>query len=238
MNRTKQPAQEFRFSPFKSLKGLIKTDKTAAAAQDKTSKVSQNTDSTGDEGRECAKQIFLEAVADVKPLSCQEYEKRSLPFQHLPDYPSEDEECVRKMKELINHGRGFVISDTQEYIEGTGYNVHSALASRLHQGEFAVQGHIDLHGFLPFDAGVVFDGFMKKALMKGWRTVLVIHGRGLSSPDEPVLKNKVIEWLQSHRWRKWVIAYSSARSCDGGTGATYILLRHRSYAKNDKKSER
>lgn len=235
MNRTKQTKPEFRFNPFKSLKGLIKANKIAV--QEKTSKVSQSEDITENEERECANQIFLDAVADVKPLSSQEYEKRSLPVQLPPDFPSEEEECVRKLKELINHGRGFVISDTQEYIEGTGYNVHSTLASRLHQGEFAVQGHIDLHGFLPSDAGEVFDGFMKKALMKGWRTVLVIHGRGLSSPDEPVLKNKVVEWLQSHRWRKWVIAYSSARSCDGGTGATYILLRHRSYSKHGRKPE-
>jgi DNA-nicking Smr family endonuclease len=27
--------------------------------------------------------------------------------------------------------------------------------------------------------------------------------------------------------RKWVIAFSSARSCDGGAGATYVLLRQR-----------
>jgi hypothetical protein len=35
----------------------------------------------------------------------------------------------------------------------------------------------------------------------------------------------VVRWLTRGPWRKWIIAYSSARSCDGGTGATYVLLR-------------
>jgi DNA-nicking Smr family endonuclease len=56
---------------------------------------------------------------------------------------------------------------------------------------------------------------------------LVIHGRGLSSPADPVLKTKVAEWLCSNRWRKWVVAFTSARMCDGGSGASYILLRRR-----------
>jgi len=63
--------------------------------------------------------------------------------------------------------------------------------------------------------------------MSGKRAVLIVHGRGLSSPGEPVLKNKVREWLTRTAWRKWVIAFTSAQSYDGGTGATYVLLRHR-----------
>jgi DNA-nicking Smr family endonuclease len=41
------------------------------------------------------------------------------------------------------------------------------------------------------------------------------------------LKTQVIGWLSRGPWRKWVMAYASARSCDGGTGATYVLLRSR-----------
>ena len=32
-------------------------------------------------------------------------------------------------------------------------------------------------------------------------------------------------------WRKWILAFTSARLCDGGTGATYVLLRERPYTK-------
>ncbi|MBI5583339.1 MAG: Smr/MutS family protein [Deltaproteobacteria bacterium] len=63
----------------------------------------------------------------------------------------------------------------------------------------------------------------------------MIHGRGISSPGDPVLKTKVVEWLTRSHWRKWVIAFSSAQSYDGGAGATYVLFRHRRLAKGPRK---
>jgi DNA-nicking Smr family endonuclease len=41
------------------------------------------------------------------------------------------------------------------------------------------------------------------------------------------LKTRVAEWLSTGYWRKWVIAYASARWCDGGSGASYVLLRRK-----------
>ena len=86
------------------------------------------------------------------------------------------------------------------------------------------------------EASEVFENFLRGAVTSGKRAVLIIHGRGLSSPGEPVLKNKVNEWLTRGHWRKWVIAYASAQSYDGGTGATYVLLRHRPVSKRKKKA--
>jgi DNA-nicking Smr family endonuclease len=70
---------------------------------------------------------------------------------------------------------------------------------------------------------------------QGLRTVLIIHGRGLSSPGEPVLKPLLEERLNRDGWRKWVLAYTSARACDGGAGATYVLLRKRPIPKTFRK---
>ncbi len=74
------------------------------------------------------------------------------------------------------------------------------------------------------EAKDIFEEFMKEAILNGDRCVLIIHGRGLSSKHEPVLKNKVREWLEKGPYRKYVLAYCSARPCDGGLGATYVLL--------------
>jgi DNA-nicking Smr family endonuclease len=81
-----------------------------------------------------------------------------------------------------------------------------------------------------------FEDFLRESVIRNRRSLLVIHGRGLSSQGEPVLKAKVTEWRTRGPWRKWVIAYSSARLCDGGAGATYILLRTRPVTKSQKKS--
>jgi DNA-nicking Smr family endonuclease len=150
---------------------------------------------------------------------------------------TDESEVLLHLSELIKNGKGFVVADTAEYIEGTGYNVNRAIARRLHSGEFSIQGHIDLHGQTVESAQALFDRFFKESIAGGKRMILIIHGRGLSSPADPVLKTKVIEWLTSGPWRKWVMAYASARLCDGGAGATYVLLRNRPATKRLKKKK-
>jgi DNA-nicking Smr family endonuclease len=80
------------------------------------------------------------------------------------------------------------------------------------------------------------NAFMIRALRENQQAVLIVHGRGLSSPRTPVLKARVEEWLRRSAWRKWVLAFSSARGCDGGTGATYVLLRQRPATRRFRKS--
>ncbi len=169
--------------------------------------------------------LFLEAMEGVVPLETNNrFETESPPSSQMPPNNTETE-TILKLKELILKGEGFIVADTPEYKEGTGYNVHPEIARKLHKGDYAIQDHIDLHGLSVAHAKDAFDIFLKQSVSYGRHGVLIVHGRGLSSPNQPVLKNKVIEWLNSGKWRKWMIAYTSARSCDGGAGATYVLLR-------------
>ena len=180
-------------------------------------------------------QLFQEAMEGVKPISRENCTERVFRMD-LPEGSQnrEDAETLSRLRDLVRSGIGFDIFDTPEYIEGTGYNIHPEIARRLHRGDFSIQAHVDLHGLVAQDARVVFEGFLRSAVMTGKRGVLIIHGRGLSSPAEPVLKKKVVEWLTHGAWRKWVVAYASARSCDGGAGATYVLLRQRPVSKRMK----
>ncbi|MFB3884150.1 MAG: Smr/MutS family protein [Thermodesulfobacteriota bacterium] len=180
-------------------------------------------------------ELFKEAMDGVKPISRDKTVERVFQIE-LPEgtRDSEDLEILKKLKNLVRFGEGFNVSDTPEYIEGTGYHVHPSIAKRLHQGDFSIQAYVDLHGLYAEDAREVFEKFLKWAVTAGKRGVLIVHGRGLSSPSEPVLKKKVIEWLTHGPWRKWVVAYSSARRCDGGAGATYVLLRRRPLSKRFK----
>jgi DNA-nicking Smr family endonuclease len=176
--------------------------------------------------------LFTKAMEGVKPIQRGNHVERI--FQKdLPEGSKnkEDLEALIKLDKLVRYGEGFHVSETPEYVEGTGYRVHPSIAKRLHQGDFSIQAHIDLHGLRADDAKEVFEAFLKWAIIHDKRGILIIHGRGLSSPFEPILKHKVIEWLTRGLWRKWVIAYSSARRCDGGAGATYVLLRQRPVSK-------
>jgi DNA-nicking Smr family endonuclease len=141
--------------------------------------------------------------------------------------PLPDENDPGPLRRLVAEGSGFVVCDTPEYMEGVGYRAPPGIAERLHRGDFSVQAHLDLHGLTVAAAEAEFDGFMQASIRTGKSAVLIIHGRGLSSPGEPVLKTKVSQWLGSGRWCKWVVAFTSARMCDGGAGACYVLLRRR-----------
>ncbi|SHJ20678.1 DNA-nicking endonuclease, Smr domain [Desulfatibacillum alkenivorans DSM 16219] len=173
--------------------------------------------------------LFALWMSDVKRLP---HDERLDEEPLTASSPSEtvmdpDEQVRKELESLVAGGSGFKVSQTSEYVAGTGYGVSSDVARRLHKGDFSIQAHIDLHGMDAADAQKAFDAFFGQAIASHKRTVLVIHGRGLSSPGKPVLKSKVLAWLITGQWRKWVLAFASARACDGGAGATLVLLRNR-----------
>jgi DNA-nicking Smr family endonuclease len=218
------PPSDF-FRPFENLKSLLKqrADTDAASAGEKPQK---HSDAAVKPADDC--QLFVRAMADVKPLSGKKrVTKRNLSARPLPPPENADSEVLACLDNLVKFGQGFVVSDTPEYMEGRRAEVHPEITKRLHQGNYAIQGHIDLHGLGAKDALLELDHFFRQAVQTGKQAVLIVHGRGLSSPKKPVLKAKVYEWLTRGPWRKWVIAFASAQLQDGGAGATYVLLRQR-----------
>ena len=171
--------------------------------------------------------LFRRAMQDVHrmtPVKTAQDHPRQL---NSRPHPSEEEYALDQLRRLVECGRGYRVADTPEYIEGCGIDVPREMTRRLHRGAFSVQDHLDLHGLGVQQARDAVDRFLASAIRQGLRMILIIHGRGLSSPGEPVLKSRLVQWLNRGRWRRWVLAYTSARHCDGGVGATYILLRSR-----------
>lgn len=211
-----------RLKSFKELKILIDSEIIPKL------RLNESKTSTEEITPELEEELFKRAMNGVKPISGKKRIELKTKIEEIKcDFSKrgEEEEVLRRLEGLIKFGEGFNVSDTPEYIEGTGYHVHPEIARRLHKGDFSIQAFVDLHGLTVGEAKEVFDKFLKWATTTGKQGLLVIHGRGLSSPSEPVLKRNVIEWLTKGPWRKWVLAFSSARKCDGGAGATYVLLR-------------
>ena len=180
--------------------------------------------------------LFMEAMADVKKISkCKAVDKAPAVPRPSDSEEKVDHECLVRLNNLVKHGIGLIVSYTAEYVEGIGYCVNPDIARRLHRGDFSIQAHIDLHGLGVRDAREAFEQFLTESVSSGKRAVLIIHGRGLSSPIKPILKTNVYRWLTSSPWHKWVIAFTSARLCDGGAGATYVLLRQRPLTKRFRK---
>lgn len=222
-------------NPFDRLKGLVDRKDLPPSRpvhQESQKKKETQCDPQPEE------QLFLEAMEGVNPIARDQVVEKKIEMKlaEKSRYTVEDEALSRLVR-LVDHGEGFIVSDTPEYIEGTGYNVHQEFARRLHQGDFSIQAHIDLHGLNVESAREEFESFLKASVNSGKRAVLIIHGRGLSSPGEPILKNKVREWLSNSYWLKRVIAYASAQSYDGGAGATYVLLRSRPVSRRSVKTK-
>ena len=234
----KSSKSSFTFKSFQDLKALLENRPFPLPVHRRVNPIDQihPRDSDEEECPEMEEALFKKAMEGVRPISRENYIERIFQME-FPESSrdKEDAEILAKLTALVRYGRGFHVADTPEYIEGTNYQVHPDVARRLHRGEYSIQAFVDLHGLLAEDAKEVFERFLKWAVTTGKTGLLIVHGRGLSSPSEPVLKKKVVEWLTHGPWRKWVAAYASARICDGGAGATYVLLRSRPVSKRLKK---
>jgi DNA-nicking Smr family endonuclease len=94
---------------------------------------------------------------------------------------------------------------------------------RLRRGLYPIEDELDLHGLNQSVARDRLADFIARSRDSGRRCVRIIHGKGSRSGARgPVLKTAVNLWLRRHMD---VMAFTSARAIDGGTGAVYVLLR-------------
>lgn len=168
-------------------------------------------------------EIFTEAMSDVREIK----EFRNIPYErHVKiKFPKQlQDDSIEILRQIVKGKKRIRLSDTGEYIEWVHPDIPKNLAEKLHHGHFSVQDYIDMHGMTLDEAKVAFSRFFKDALKRRLFCIKVIHGRGLRSPKGAVLKEALQKWLRGS-FRKWILAYSSARDCDGGLGATYIILK-------------
>jgi DNA-nicking Smr family endonuclease len=67
---------------------------------------------------------------------------------------------------------------------------------------------------------------LKKVRSRGEHCVIVIHGKGVHSPQGAgVLRGEIGAWLSQGKASEHVAAFATATAKDGGEGAVYVLLR-------------
>jgi len=176
-------------------------------------------------------QFFREAMADVRPLSDESNRFVPLPDADTkPAHPAPDDELetMARLTDLVSGSAELDITFSDEYIEGAVPGFAPKLMRRLKRGEFPLQNYIDLHGLTRQEAQEKVTDFILESYRTGFRCVLVVHGRGHNSENHiPVLKERLPYWLTRGPARKIVLAFSTAKPYDGGTGALYLLLRKR-----------
>lgn len=173
-------------------------------------------------------ELFLREMSGVSRMG-QKSSGRERPIEQERQIllrQSEDAEAYAQLSDLVEGIGPFDIADTDEYIEGIAAGLDRRLLVRLRRGDYAVQGHIDLHGLNREEARIRVEQFLQESRLHSRRCVLIIHGRGLNSKDQiPVLKESVRLWLTRGRISRSVLCFATARPTDGGAGAVYVLLR-------------
>lgn len=174
-------------------------------------------------------EAFAQAMRDVRPLGWSAAPDPPLPLR-LESSEENETEAERLLREFVSGRGGFDLHLTGEYVEGRAQAAPRWLLDELHRGRFSVQAELDLHGMRLEEAKRQVERFIIECARAGLGCVRIVHGRGQHSADgRAVLKEQVPRWLSTRRMSRRVVAFASARPCDGGAGALYVLLRRAKY---------
>lgn len=180
--------------------------------------------------------VLPENLSDEELFAWAMKDVQSFPVQ--PDAPliarvavpgklrDEDGETLQELHALVSGDVPFDSRFSEEYIEAALIPAARPLLRRLRRGDFAIEDTLDLHGMEREEARRQVESFLVQATLRRKGCVKVIHGRGHNSKENrAVLKGLLQNWLATRRLSRHVLAYTSARPCDGGYGAVYVLLR-------------
>jgi DNA-nicking Smr family endonuclease len=176
-----------------------------------------------EEGLADERSTFDEAMRDIQKIEQDKQRVGQIRSEQKGIADEHDEE--RRLAEALSEEYRLNVTNLPEYMEGCVEGVNPVTMQKLREGEYSVQKVLDLHGLRADEAYEMFQDFIKDAIRSNIRCIKIIHGRGLKSKHEPVLKGRLKEWILRAMHRKWVIAFASSNMRDGGPGATNILLR-------------
>jgi DNA-nicking Smr family endonuclease len=137
-----------------------------------------------------------------------------------------DPDGRKLMQEAIDDDTPLPILEHPEYIEGWVGASGKKLLPNLRNGLYSIQGQLDLHGFNRIEAQIAVEDFIMGMSRFQSCCIKIIHGRGINSAaNKATLKEGLQRLLATRRMARYVVAYASAQSRDGGVGAVYVLLR-------------
>ncbi len=215
-----KPAADFKTSPFKSLKGFapkqVPQEKKQAAPPLRPAKAHQDEDDAS---------LFLRAVDGAKRID---------PVSTVPDvFPASAASSPRAEAQAQGDQQlflqamqkiGAMVRDDEPEEDVCARSTASSRMRQLKKGAIRISEELDLHGYLRDEALKRLARFISNAYHRGSKTVLVITGKGLNSPDGPVLQGSVNAWLRE-QGKSMVIEAAQAPRDKGGSGAVVVFLR-------------
>ncbi|WP_297769283.1 DNA endonuclease SmrA [uncultured Alcanivorax sp.] len=175
--------------------------------------------------------LFRQEMADVTPIKPDN--RANLPRTKRPDSLREQLRRAAVMDDRKDRNPLTVPEQVPRIgptdIVGVKKNgVQEGVYRKLRLGKYDAQDLLDLHRVRLMDARDRVQAFLMKAHEQGLRSVLISHGKGVHSERPGFLKSYVMHWLEESHL---VLAYHSAPQNQGGSGATYVLIRKSSQSR-------
>lgn len=221
MKKNKKPGQkqkEFASRPFAPLKGVRPEPVTD---QPKAKPAPPKPEVSPDDA-----ELFLREMAGVKRV------------QHAPAAGKGEKPAPRKPSRLDEEERSVFLKALQDIkldvsfrdeLPGAEEPSRPLPVNRLRQlkrGAIRIDLQLDLHGLTREEALKSLAAFITSAHNRGQKAVLVITGKGLKSPGEPVLQGAVAGWLRE-RGKGMVAEFAPAPREMGGSGAFVVFLKEK-----------
>ncbi|HBC58673.1 MAG TPA: DNA mismatch repair protein MutS [Gammaproteobacteria bacterium] len=166
--------------------------------------------------------LFRQSIENVVPLASDRIALRKPRPKPNARHTLADDKAV--LRELANPSIDFDSIENGDQLQFARPGFQISRLRKLKRGCYSVEAELDLHGLTVQQAQHETAKFIQNSRKAGFKCVRIIHGKGNRSKGNiPKIKQNLDRWL-----RQWdaVLAYSSARTYDGGTGALYVLLRN------------
>lgn len=172
--------------------------------------------------------LFRDAMSDVEPLQHKRVNREKAPVEVTPAQLERREAALgNRSREPKTDPNYLTLGEVKllhprETLAWKKAGVQHEVFRKLKAGKYPIEARLDLHRLTVKEARAEVFRFIALAHSRGWRTVLISHGRGERSPTPARIKSYVAHWLQQ---MPDIIAYHSAIQPHGGTGAVYVMVR-------------
>ncbi|ABA89281.1 Smr domain protein [Syntrophotalea carbinolica DSM 2380] len=219
--QNKKTSKEFNVNPFKTLKGLVVSGQSSSGKTAKEVPVTVPEDQIDDE------ELF---EREMKMLRVEKRDagtaQRPLPRETDPEETAPEKDAAPTTdQELFLAALGNMDSVFRDELPVQEEPLAAPRRMRqLRQGKLVPEAQLDLHGATREDARQKVRYFLEDGVYQGYKTVLIITGRGKGSQQGPVLRDDMEKYL-SREARAWVAEWGRAPARYGGEGALVVFLR-------------
>jgi DNA-nicking Smr family endonuclease len=218
-----QSPADFKNNPFRPLRGF--TTQTPSAK--KTGTLLQKKEQRKEQPSEDEGALFLRAVSGARRIERDEEPAAGTVAQKKAEKPdaavTEDHELFLKAMQKI----GTTLRDrlpVEAELDEPERRSPTSRMRQLKRGSIRIGDELDLHGYLRDEALARLERFIAAACSRGLDAVLVITGKGVNSPEGPVLRGAAAAWLGG-RGKGMVAEFSPAPRDKGGSGAFVVFLK-------------